>query len=59
MGFLGDLVHYLLLVVSLGQSKKISHYIALKLGYENCGCDERRTNLNNWLLPEHKKRYPI
>jgi hypothetical protein len=60
MGFLGDWLHYLILVVTLGQGKKISSYIALKwFGIEDCGCDSRRENMNNWLLPEHKKRYRI
>jgi len=52
---LGDWFHYFLLVISLGQSKKIASYIANKLGYENCGCDKRRDWLNNLFLPEEEK----
>jgi hypothetical protein len=60
MGFLGDLLYYFLKVISLGQSEKISDYIARKwFKLEDCGCASRRLRLNNWLLPEHKKQYPI
>lgn len=52
---LGDILHYFLLVISLGQSKKIASYIAKKLGYEDCGCDKRRDWLNNLFLPEEEK----
>ena len=59
MGFLGDLLAFLINVITLGQGKKIATYIAKKLGYPDCGCNSRRLRLNNWLLPEHKKQYPI
>jgi hypothetical protein len=52
---LGDIIHYFLLIISLGQSKKISTYVANKLGFEDCGCDKRRQYLNNLFLPENKK----
>jgi hypothetical protein len=53
---LGDWLHYFLLVVSLGQSKKISSYIARKwFKMEDCGCDKRRDYLNNLFLKEEEK----
>lgn len=57
MGFLGDLLHYFLLIVTLGQSEKIAQYVAKKLGYSDCGCNKRRNYLNNLFLPDHKKTY--
>ena len=59
MGFLGDFSYYLLKVISLGQSEKIAQYIALKLGYKDCGCNDRRNKMNNWLVPEDKKTYRL
>lgn len=59
MGFLGTLSEYLINLITLGQGKKIATYIALKLGYSSCGCDDRKVRWNNWLLPESKKKYPI
>ena len=56
---LGDWLHYLIKVITLGQGEKISSYIANKLGYEDCGCNARRTYLNNLFLPDSKKKYPI
>jgi len=52
---LGTWLEYFLLVISLGQSKKIAHYVANKLGFEDCGCDKRRDYLNNLFLPEEEK----
>jgi hypothetical protein len=52
---LGTWLEYFLLVISLGQSKKIASYIANKLGYEDCGCDKRRDWLNNLFLPQEEK----
>ena len=59
MGILGDISHYLILILTFGQGKRIANAIAKLFGYEDCGCNDRRTQLNNWLLPEHKKQYPI
>jgi hypothetical protein len=42
-------------VISFGQSKKIAHYVANKLGFEDCECDKRRDYLNNLFLPEEEK----
>ena len=59
MGFLGTLSEFIINLITLGQGKALATYIALKLGYENCGCDDRKVRWNNWLLPEHKKKYPL
>jgi hypothetical protein len=57
MHFLGDLSYYILKLISLGQSEKIAQYIAHKLGYEDCGCNKRRNQLNNWLVKKENKTY--
>lgn len=52
---LGDWLHYLIQVVTLGQGKKIASYIAKKMGYEDCGCDSRRQWLNNLFKKDEDK----
>ena len=44
---LGDFVEGLLQVISLGRSKDIAEWVAHKLGYASCGCEERKQKLNN------------
>jgi len=42
---LGDKVEYIINIITLGKGKDIAQWIAIKLGYEDCGCDDRK----NWL----------
>ena len=42
----GNVLEGLINVLTLGWGKDIAGYIALKLGYANCGCEERRIFLN-------------
>ena len=56
---LGDIVETIISIVTMGQGKKISTYIAKMFGYKDCGCDRRRIYLNNLFLPKHKKEYPL
>ncbi len=42
----GNVLEGLINVLTLGWGKDIAGYIALKLGYANCGCEERRLFLN-------------
>ena len=42
---LGDKVEYIINIITLGKGKDIAQWIAIKLGYEDCGCDNRK----NWL----------
>ena len=44
---LGDIVEKAINIITLGQGKKIATWIAKKLGYDSCGCDERKEALNN------------
>ena len=44
---LGDITEKLITIVTLGQGKKIANYIAKKLGYKSCNCENRKKALNN------------
>jgi hypothetical protein len=43
---LGNIVDGLINVFTLGWGKDIAGWIALKLGYQDCGCEARRIYLN-------------
>ncbi len=43
---LGDYFEALIHVITLGFGKSIASYIAIKLGYQSCGCCERKEWLN-------------
>lgn len=43
---LGDFVEGLINVFTLGRGKDIAIWIANRLGYKDCGCEERRIWLN-------------
>ncbi len=42
----GNVVDGIINIVTLGFGKDIAGYIANKLGYASCGCEERRIYLN-------------
>jgi len=44
---LGNLLEIIIKIITLGQGKRIAKYIAKKMGYEDCGCDDRKKALNN------------
>ena len=43
---LGNLVEFIIKIITLGQGKKIANWIAKKMGYERCDCDNRKESLN-------------
>ena len=43
---LGTILAGIINVLTIGQGKYLASYIALKLGYESCGCCEREEWLN-------------
>jgi hypothetical protein len=43
---LGDFVEGLINVITLGHGKTLAGWIALNLGYQDCGCERRRLYLN-------------
>ena len=44
---LGDKLEYIINIITFRKGKTIATWIANKLGYEDCGCDDRRRYLNN------------
>jgi len=44
---LGDITEKIISILTFGKGKAIATYIAKKLGYESCGCEERKNALNN------------
>lgn len=44
---LGNIVEKIINIVTLGQGHKVAQYIAIKLGYSDCGCEGRKNWLNN------------
>ena len=42
---LGDKLEYIINIITFGKGKDIAQWISIKLGYEDCGCDNRK----NWL----------
>jgi len=50
---LGTYFHFLLFVITLGQSERIALYIAKRFfGRNECGCCERMQTMNRWTNPE-------
>ena len=43
---IGNFTEALIYVLTFGYGKPISTWIAKKLGYKSCGCEERRQWLN-------------
>jgi hypothetical protein len=51
---LGDWVEFLIDLFTLGFGKRISEWIAIDvLGYQSCGCCERKEWLNKLTNPEY------
>ena len=51
---IGDWVEALIHVITLGYGKRLSQWIAVDvLGYQSCGCCERREWLNKLTNPEY------
>jgi len=42
----GNLVQGVINILTLGRGKDIATYIAHRMGFESCGCEERRIYLN-------------
>jgi hypothetical protein len=44
---LGDKLEYIINIITFGKGKAIATWIANKLGFEDCGCENRKNFLNN------------
>jgi len=47
---IGDLVAKLISIVTFGQGKRIATWVAKLFGYNDCGCDKRQEQLNNYKI---------
>jgi len=45
---LGTFIAFLLDILTAGYAKDIAGWVANKLGYQSCGCDEREALLNKY-----------
>ena len=43
---LGDKLEYIINIITFGTGKDLAEWIAHKLGFESCGCDDRK----NWTV---------
>ena len=53
---LGDRLEYIINVITFGKGKDIAEWIAIKLGYEDCGCDDRKNWLNGITITRTKTK---
>ena len=44
---LGDKLEYIINIITFGKGKDIAQWVAKKLGYDDCGCEDRKNYLNN------------
>jgi len=44
---LGDIIEKIINIITFGKGKQIATWIANRLGYDDCGCDDRKKYLNN------------
>jgi hypothetical protein len=56
---LGTILEGLISIITLGNGKDIASYIATKLGYASCGCDERRITMNKWTCSDYNEGIKI
>ena len=42
---IGDKLEHIINIITFGKGKYLAQWFATKLGYEDCGCDNRK----NWL----------
>jgi len=50
---IGDWVEALIHTITLGYGERIAGYVAIKLGYQSCGCCQRAEWLNKLTNPEY------
>tara|TARA_R110002051_G_C8594213_1_gene479290 strand:+ start:416 stop:574 length:159 start_codon:yes stop_codon:yes gene_type:complete len=43
---LGNLVEKIINIITIGQGKKLATWVAKKMGYKKCDCDDRKNSLN-------------
>jgi hypothetical protein len=56
---LGSILEGLIAIVTFGNGKEIASYIATKMGYSSCGCDERRITMNKWTCKNYNENIQL
>lgn len=56
---LGDMLEGLITLITLGNGKDIAMWVAQKLGYESCGCEERKIYLNKLTCKNYESGIPL
>ena len=56
---LGTMLEGLISVITLGNGKEIASWIATKLGYASCGCEERKEYLNKLTCKSYENGIPL
>jgi hypothetical protein len=44
---LGNILEFIIKMITLGQGKKLATWISKKFGYERCNCEQRKEALNS------------
>lgn len=56
---LGTMLEGLISIITLGNGTEIASWIAKKLGYESCGCTERKIYLNKLTCKSYEDGIPL
>lgn len=56
---LGDMLEGLITLITFGNGKDIAMWVAQKLGYESCGCEQRRIYLNKLTCKNYESGIPL
>lgn len=56
---LGSILEHIIGLVTLGHGKSAAYWVARKLGYSSCGCDQRRVWLNQLTCKSYSETISI
>ena len=56
---LGSILEHIIGLVTLGHGKTAAFWVARKLGYSSCGCDQRRVWLNQLTCKSYSETISI
>lgn len=56
---LGSILEAIINLVTFGWGKDLASVIATKMGYQSCGCDERRIKMNQWTCKNYNENIQL
>jgi len=56
---IGSILEHIIGLVTLGHGKTAAYWVARKLGYSSCGCDQRRVWLNQLTCKSYSETISI